>query len=159
MCVDYRRLNNITVRDPFPLPRMDECIFSTLDLASGYHQVMMDENDRQKIAFTNPFGLYDWTRLPFGLANAPAHFSRLMQYVMHPHLFQILLVYLDDLLIYAKTFDEHLERLQAVFDRLREVNIKLNPDKCTLVSPSVTFLGHILTPDGLQTDPEKIRAV
>ena len=166
-CCDYRRLNEITVRDAFPLPRMDECIdalsgakfFSTLDLASGYHQVMMDEEDRHKTAFTSPFGLYEWTRLPFGLANAPAHFSRLMQYVMHDHLFQIMLVYLDDLLIYADSFEEHLRRLQLVCDRLKEVNLKLNPDKCSLMRSSVVFLGHVLSAEGLRTDPEKIRAV
>ena len=166
-CCDYRRLNDITVRDAFPLPRMDECIdalsgakfFSTLDLASGHHQVMMDVNDRHKTAFTTPFGLYEWTRLPFGLANAPAHFSRLMQYVMHDHLFQIMLVYLDDLLVYADTFEEHLRRLQLIFDRLREVNLKLNPDKCSLMKSSVVFLGHVLSAEGLKTDPEKIRAV
>ena len=166
-CCDYRRLNEITVRDAFPLPRMDECIdalsgakfFSTLDLASGYHQVMMDEEDRHKTAFTSPFGLYEWTRLPFGLANAHAHFSRLMQYVMHDHLFQIMLVYLDDLLIYADSFEEHLRRLQLVCDRLKEVNLKLNPDKCSLMRSSVVFLGHVLSAEGLRTDPEKIRAV
>ena len=166
-CCDYRRLNEVTVRDAFPLPRMDECIdalsgakfFSTLDLASGYHQVKMHEEDRHKTAFTTPFGLYEWTRLPFGLANAPAHFSRLMQYVMHDHLFQIMLVYLDDLLVYAESFEEHLSRLQLVFNRLREVNLKLNPDKCVLMRSSVVFLGHVLSSDGLKTDPEKIRAV
>ena len=166
-CCDYRRLNDVTVKDAFPLPRMDECIdalsgakyFSTLDLASGYHQVMMNEDDRHKTAFTTPFGLYEWTRLPFGLANAPAHFSRLMQYVMHDHLFQVMLVYLDDLLVYADSFEEHLRRLQLIIDRLREVNLKLNPDKCALVKSSVVFLGHVLSADGLRTDPEKIRAV
>ena len=167
LCVDYRKLNAITVKDAFPLPRMEECIdalsgakvFSTLDLASGYHQVLMDDADRQKTAFTTPFGLYEWTRLPFGLANAPAHFSRLMTYVMHEHLFQIMLVYLDDLLIYSGDMDEHLVRLQKIFDRLREVNLKLNPDKCSIAKNSVVFLGHVLTPEGLRTDPEKIRAV
>ena len=167
MCCDYRRLNAITRRDAFPIPRMEECIdalegakyFSTLDLASGYHQVEMAAEDREKTAFTTPFGLYEWKRLPFGLANAPAHFSRLMQRVMSDHLFQILLIYLDDLLVYSATFDEHLNRLQKVFDRLREVNLKLNPDKCFLGRSSVAFLGHVLTRDGLKTDPEKITAV
>jgi len=167
LCCDYRRLNAITCRDAFPIPRVDECIdalsgakyFSTLDLASGYHQVMMEEEDRHKTAFTTPFGLYEWNRLPFGLANAPAHFSRLMQYVMHEHLFQILLVYLDDLLVFSSTLEDHLARLQTVFNRLREVNLKLHPEKCSLVRPSVQFLGHVLAREGLQTDPEKIRAV
>ena len=119
MCCDYRRLNAITRRDAFPIPRMEECIdalegakyFSTLDLASGFHQVEMAAEDREKTAFLTPFGLYAWKRLPFGLANAPAHFSRHMQRVMSDHLFQILLIYLDDRLVYSATFDEHLNRL------------------------------------------------
>ena len=167
LCCDYRTLNSKMVRDSFPLARMEECIdalsgakfFSTLDLASGYHQVKMDPEDQEKTAFTTPFGLYEWTRMPFGIANAPAHFSRLMQYVMHDHLFQILLVYLDDVLVYAGDFDEHLHRLQSVMDRLKEVNLKLNPEKCKIMSSQVTFLGHVLTSDGLQTDPDKISAV
>ena len=130
MCCDYRKLNSFTRKDAFPIPRMEECIdaltgakyFSTLDLASGYHQVEMAEEDREKTAFTTPFGLYEWKRLPFGLAHAPAHFPRLMQKVMSDHLFQILLIYLDDLLVFSPTFEEHLKRLQKVFDRLKEVN-------------------------------------
>ena len=167
MCCDYRKLNSFTRKDAFPIPRMEECIdaltgakyFSTLDLASGYHQVEMAEEDREKTAFTTPFGLYEWKRLPFGLANAPAHFSRLMQKVMSDHLFQILLIYLDDLLVFSPTFEEHLKRLQKVFDRLREVNLKLNPDKCNLGRSSVSFLGHVLTRDGIKTDPDKVTAV
>ena len=167
LCCDYRTLNSYMVRDSFPLARMEECIdalsgakfFSTLDLASGYHQVKMAPEDQEKTAFTTPFGLYEWTRMPFGVACAPAHFSRLMQYVMHDHLFQILLVYLDDILVYAGEFDEHLRRLQLVMDRLKEVNLKLSPDKCKIMSSEVTFLGHVLSADGLKTDPEKISAV
>ena len=166
-CCDYRRLNEVTIKDAFPLPRMDECIdalagarlFSTLDLASGYHQVAVDDRDRPKTAFTTPFGLFEWTRMPFGLANAPPHFSRLMQYVMREHLFKIMLVYLDDLLVYSDDFEGHLDRLQLVFDRLKEVNLKLNPDKCAIPQISVVFLGHVLSSEGLQTDPEKIRAI
>ena len=167
LCCDYRTLNSKMIRDSFPLARMEECIdalsgakfFSTLDLASGYHQVAMDPEDQEKTAFTTPFGLYEWKRMPFGLANSPAHFSRLMQYVLHDHLFQILLVYLDDILVYAGDFDEHLRRLQSVMDRLKEVNLKLSPDKCNFMSSQVTFLGHVLTAEGLKTDPEKISAV
>ncbi|KAK3768943.1 hypothetical protein RRG08_060379 [Elysia crispata] len=166
MCCDYRRLHEITRKDAFLIPRMEECIdalggskyFSTLDLASGYHQVEMAEEDKEKTAFTTPFGLYQWNRLPFGLVNPPAHFSRLMQKVMSDHLFQILLVYLEDLLVFSPTFEEHLHRLQKVFDRLREVNLKLNPNKCFLGCSSASFLGHVLTRDGLKTDLEKISA-
>ena len=167
LCCDYRKLNSLMVRDAHPIPRVDECIdalsgakyFSTMDLASGYHQVLMSEEDKHKTAFTTPYGLYEWNRLPQGLANAPAHFSRLMQYVMQEHLFRIMLVYLDDLLVYSATFDDHLVRLQAVVDKLKEANLKLNPDKCAFIQASIPFLGHLLTKDGLRTDPEKIRAV
>ena len=167
LCCDYRQLNKLTVKDQFPIPRMDEVIdalsgakyFSTLDLASGYHQVKMDEGDRAKTAFTTPYGLFEWNRLPFGLSNAPSHFSRLMQHVMQDYLFKLLLVYLDDLLLYSSTFEDHLDRLQKVFNRLREVGIKLNPDKCLLSQGQVHFLGHVLTRDGLQVDPAKVEAV
>ena len=167
MCCDYRRLNAITRKDAFPLPKIEDCLdalgggkyFSTLDLASGYHQVEMHPRDRSKTAFTTPFGLYEWKRLPFGLCNAPAQFSRLMQQVMTDHLFRILVLYLDDLLIFSGTFTDHLTRLQMVFDRLRETGLKLNPGKCNLGAKSVAFLGHVVSENGVSTDPEKVRAV
>ena len=167
MCCDYRALNSKTIKDAYPLPRMEECIdclagakfFSTLDLASGYHQTAMHPDDQHKTAFTTPFGLYSWSRLPFGLVNAPSQFSRVMQRVMSDQLFKTLVLYLDDLLIYSSDFDEQLKRLEQVFNRLREVGLKLRPDKCSFAKSSVKFLGHILTSDGLTTDPEKTRAV
>ena len=167
LCCDYRRLNDVTRRDSYPLPRIEECLdalggakfFTTLDLASGYHQVAMEEEDKAKTAFTCPFGLFEWNRMPFGLCNAPATFQRLMMQVMQQHIFQILLVYLDDLLIFAPTFDKHLEALRAVFDRLRDVGVKLNPSKCQLGQQEVAFLGHRISKDGIATDPDKITAV
>ena len=146
---------------------MDECIdalagatvFSTLDLASGYHQTEVHPDDRYLTAFTTPFGLFEWKRLPFGLCNAPAQFYRIMQQVMNDHLFKILVLYLDDLLVYAQDFSSHVENLQKVFNRLREVGLRLNPDKCQLARNEVKFLGHVLSKEGLATDPEKIRAV
>ena len=167
LCCDYRKLNDVTRKDAFPLPRIEECMdalggskyFSTLDLASGYHQMMMHPEDEEKTAFTTPFGLYHWKRLPFGLCNAPAQFSRLMQRVMNDHLFKIMVLYLDDLLVFSPDFNSHLQRLQAIFNRLREVGIKLNPEKCSFAKSSVSFLGHILSENGVSTDPKKIEAV
>ena len=117
MCVDYRKLNSKTRRDAFPLPRIDESLdalsgaafFSTIDLASGYHQVAMHEKDRARTAFTTPFGLYEYLRMPFGLCNAPATFQRLMQATMSDLAFQIVLIYLDDLLVFSPTTSEPLD--------------------------------------------------
>lgn len=167
LCVDYRRLNNKTIPDAYPLPRIDDSLdalggaklFSTLDLASGYHQVAMREEDREKTAFITPFGLFEFLRMPMGLCTAPATFQRLMQSTMNDLVFQILLVYLDDLLIYSRDFDEHLERLQVVFDRLRDVGLKLNPKKCTLARSRVEYLGYTVSGAGIATSEGKINAV
>lgn len=116
LCVDYRKLNSKTSRDAFPLPRIDESldalggaqVFLTIDLASGYRQVAVHEKDRHKTAFTTPFGLYEYHRMPFGLCNAPATFQRLIQAIMSNFVFLIVLIYLDDLLVYSSTFHKHL---------------------------------------------------
>ena len=167
LCCDYRKLNQKTRRDSFPLPRIDECLdalggaklFTTLDLASGYHQVAMDEDDKAKTAFTCPFGLYEWNRMPFGLCNAPATFQRLMQSAMSPLIFRILLVYLDDLLVYSETYEKHLESLELVFCQLRQLGVKLKPSKCDFLQEEIAFLGHRISGQGIRTDPGKIAAV
>ena len=167
LCVDYRKLNEKTVRDAYPLPRIQESFdalvgaqyFTTLDLASGYHQLAVHEEDIPKTAFSTPFGLYEYTRLPFGLATAPATFQRLMHATMDEFLFSFLLVYLDDLLIYSKTFEEHISHLDRVLTRLEETGLKLKLSKCQFLRKEVSYLGHTISAEGLSCQSEKIAAV
>ena len=166
-CIDYRRLNKVTIKDAYPIPRIDDSLdalggskwFSTLDLASGYWQVELDEDAKKKSAFVVRGGLYCWNVMPFGLTNAPSTFERLMERVLSGLHWQILLVYLDDIIVYAKTVEEELRRLATVFQRLRESGLKLKAKKCHLFKESVLYLGHIVSAQGISTDPEKVRAV
>ena len=133
MCVDYRVLNAKTIKDAYPLPRIDEsldapsgvALFSTMDLQSAYYQVEIAEDDRTKTAFTTPIGLYEFNRIPFGLCNAPATYQRLMQDMFRDNLFRDLLVYLDDILVYSRSVEEHMQRLGIVFRKLQEQWLKL----------------------------------
>jgi transposase InsO family protein len=166
-CVDYRKLNLVTKKDAFPLPRVEDSLtsltqaawYSTLDLASGYWQVEVDERDREKTAFTTPFGLYEWDRMPFGLCNAPATFQRLMQRCLGGQLMESTLVYLDDVIVYSPDFESHLRHLEQVFRSLEKYGLKLQPDKCQLFRKEVKFLGHIVSAAGISVDPEKVSAV
>ena len=131
LCVDYRRLNSRTVKDAYPLPRTEESFnvlarakyLTTLDLASGYHQIAMDPKDQDKTAFTTPFGLFEYTSMPLGLTGAPATFQRLMDGVMSDFLFNFLLAYLDDLLIFSQSFDDHLQHLEKILQKLSETDL------------------------------------
>lgn len=166
-CVDYRRLNALTHKDAYPLPRIEESLtglksakwYSTLDLASSYWQVEMDPADREKTAFTTPFGLYEFERMPFGLCNAPATFQRLMQRCLGNMVNDSLLIYLDDVVVFSPDFDSHVHHLEEVFRRLNQHGLKLQPRKCHLFQREVTYLGHVISERGVATDPAKTAAV
>ena len=163
-CVDYRKLNAITKLDVFPLPRIDDSLdllagtqyFTSLDLASGYWQVGMDEDSQEKRAFMTHAGLYEFTVMPFGLCNAPATFQRLMERVLQGLAREKCLVYLDDVLVIGSTFEEHLSNLREVFTRLSTAGLKLKPSKCKLVRGEVEFLGYTVSGQGVSADPKKV---
>ena len=167
ICVDYRNLNNKTVKDAYPLPRMEECIeslkgakyFCSLDLAQGYLQVKLKEEDREKTAFRALGRLFQWTRLCFGLCNSPATFQRLMGRCFGDMYKDGLIVYLDDMMVYGSSIEEVRNRLEIIFLRLRKHGLKLKPSKCHFFKDQVTFLGHTISARGIETDKEKIRAV
>ena len=148
--IDYRKLNSLTVKDKFPLPKIDTCLdtlngcefFSTCDLRWGYWQTEIDERDRDKTAYVTRKGQWRFKVLSFGLANAPSQFARIMELVMSGLTYDVCLVYLDDILIFSKTFDEHLDRL--VFGRLDRYALKLKPSKCSLFQRKVSFLGLVV---------------
>ena len=166
-CVDYRQLNGVTRKDAYPIPRIDEtldtlagsCIFTTLDLLSGYWQVAMHPADKEKTAVCTQDGLFEFNVMPFGLCNAPATFQRLMDCVLAGLHWQSCLVYLDDVIILGRSFPEHLNNLRAVFDRLREAGLKLKTSKCNFCQKEVVFLGHIVSEEGISTDPAKVQAI
>ena len=166
-CVDYRRVNAVTQYDAYPLPRIDESLdalagskyFSTLDLVSGYWQVPLTEDAKEKSAFVTRNGLWRWKVLPFGLTSAPATFQRLMEKVLHGLHWKTLLLYLDDIIVIAPDFQTHIERLGEVFHRLKEAGLKLKPSKCELFKQEVRYLGHVVSAHGVSTDPEKVKAV
>ena len=166
-CVDFRKLNAVTKKDSYPIPRIEDLHdrlsgnswFCTLDLKSGYWQVKLRSQDKEKTAFSVGNGLWQFTVMPFGLCNAPATFERLMEKVLRPILNKICLVYLDDVIIFGKTFEEMFANLREVLFLLGKANLKLNPKKCSFFSREVKYLGHVVSENGIATDPEKIECV
>ena len=165
--MDYCKLNAATKMDVYPLPRIDDSLdllahtkyFSTLDLASGYWQVKMDDAFWEKTAFTTHVGLYEFHVMPFGLCNAPATFQRLMENVLAGLVSNRCLLYIDDILVIGRTFQEHLENLRKVFERLHQAGLRLKPTKFHLVQLRVEYLGYIVSEAGIAADPRKVEAV
>ena len=133
--------------------------FSTLDLQSGYWQIEMDPKNREKTAFCSMGGLFEFQVMPFGLCNVPSTFERLIDKVFHGLNHEVCLIYLDDIIVKSATFASHVKNLSLVFDRLRAAGLKLAPKKCNLFKTEVTFLGHVVSSNGISTDPRKIQAV
>ncbi|UYV60442.1 K02A2.6-like [Cordylochernes scorpioides] len=163
-CVDYRNLNSNTVKDQYPLPRIDDCFdslhgsryFTSLDLCSGYWQVEVEEQDREKTAFVTPDGLYHFNVLPFGLCNGPATFERLMDNILRTHKWKICLCYLDDVIVFSEDLPSHLTRLKTILGCLRKAGLTLNLSKCRFAYEELLLLVHVVSKEGITPDPEKI---
>ena len=166
-CVDYRVLNSLTKKDAYPLAPVSECLdslagskwFSTMDLNSGFWQVGLEKNSRECTAFSTSMGLFHFTVMPFGLVNSPSTFSRLMGTIFRDLQWVELLAYMDDILSLSSSFEEGIERLGRIFDRLLAANLKLKPSKCLFFQKQTHFLGHIVSEQGISTDPEKVSAI
>ena len=167
-CIDYRKLNKVTIQDSQALPRIDDSLdalggakwFSKLDLRSGFHQIGVKRQDRPKTAFCIPGGgLWQFKVMPQGSTNSPAVFERLMEQVFHNLNYKTLLIYLDDIIVYGKTFEVHLHNLREALQRLSDSHLKLSPEKCSFFTNRTTFLGHLITENGLSMDPEKVKTV
>lgn len=165
--IDYRKINDKTISDRFPIPQIEEILdslgksvyFTTLDLKSGFHQIEMDPEHQAKTAFSTALGHFEFTRMPFGLKNAPATFQRAMNNILGDYIGVICFVYLDDIIIIGKDLKTHIKNLAKVLKRLAEFNLKIQLDKCEFMRRETEFLGHIITQDGIKPDPEKIKKI
>ena len=167
-CVDFRQLNAATIKDAHPIPCIDDlldalhgaCWFSTLDLKSGYWQVPIQEQDKEKTVFRTSCGqLFEFNQVPFGFCNAPATLSCLMDRVLAGLHWETCLFYLDDIIVFTATWEEHLARIRQVFKRLRHAQLKLGSEKCTFAAKEVSYLGHRVTSEGLLPDPTLLKAI
>ena len=164
MYVDYSRLTSVTKFDCFPLPRLDEAldafagatVFSSLDLPMAYHQVPVKPADVEKTSLITHLGLFEMAKMPFGLSNAPSTYQRVMMSVLQGLIGRICFAYLDDVIVFSKCRDKHVNDLRAVFDRIRDAGLKLKPAKCKLFCEQVLFLGHVISAAGVSPDPAKL---
>ena len=167
MFIDYRKLNSNTEDDKFPIPNITDILdklgrntyYTTLDLASGFHQIQMSEESIPKTAFSTEQGHYEFTRMPFGVKNAPATFQRLVNHVLKDYINKIILVYMVDIIVIGTSLQEHVTNIRKVFKRLKEHNFKIQIDKSEFFHKEVVYLGHIVSKDGIKPNPNKIAAV
>ena len=165
--VDFRKLNEMTDQDAYPLPVIDDILdhlgkakfFSAFDLSSGFHQISMDENSKKYTAFSTSEGHFEYERMPFGLKNAPATFQRMMDTALKGLIGKICFVYLDDIVVFGSTMEQHNQNIVILFERLRKTGLKLQPDKCEFLRPELEYLGHVITKDGVKPNPKKLEAV
>jgi hypothetical protein len=165
MCIDYRSLNEVTIKNKYPLPRIDDlfdqlrdaCVFSKIDFCSGYHQLKIRATDIPKTAFTTRYGLYEYTVMSFGLTNAPAYFMYLMNKVFMEYLDKFVVVFIDDILVYSKTKEEHTQHLRMILQKLREHRLYAKRSKWEFLLKEVTFLGHVVSNGGISVDPSKVK--
>jgi hypothetical protein len=167
MCVDYRQLNKITIRDRFPLPLIQELldrlqgatVFSKMDLKSGYFQLRVEPKDEGKTAFVTKFGTFQFRVLPMGMSNAPSTFQRAMETILRPYLDKSVAVYLDDILIYSRNMEEHITHLRQVLEAFRKHELLLHGGKCEFARDTVVFLGHTVSANAVAVEAEKVRAI
>ncbi|CAC5374786.1 unnamed protein product [Mytilus coruscus] len=166
-CADFRGVNQLSKRDNFSLPRIQDCLdtlsgstlFSTFDLTSGFHQIPVKEDDIPKTAFVTKYGLYVYKTLPMGLCNGPSTCQRLMELVLNGLQWQTCLIYLDDIIVFGSNFEQHLKRLDVVLTRISEAGLKLKPEKCQIFKTKVTFLGHVVSGQGVQPNPDNVAKI
>ena len=167
LCIDYRQLNRVTVKNRYPLSRIDDLfdqwrgaqVYSKIDLRTGYHQWRVKETDIPKTAFRAQYGHFEFTVMPFGLTNAPTTFMYLMHRVFHPYLDQFVVVFVDDILIYSETKEDHKDHLRVILQTLRDHQLYAKFSKCEFWLTEVRFLGHVVSASGVSIDLEKVEAV
>jgi hypothetical protein len=167
MCIDYRALNEVTIKNMYPLPRIEDLfdqlrgasVFSKIDLRSSYHQLRIRPSDIPKMTFITKYGLYEFTVMSFGLTNAPAFFMNLIDSVFMDYLDKFVVVFIDDILIFSQSEEEHVNHLKMVLQRLREHQLYAKLSKCEFWIDEVLFLGHIINKEGLAVDPKKVAAI
>ncbi|GKB75935.1 putative reverse transcriptase domain-containing protein, partial [Tanacetum coccineum] len=167
MCIDYHELNKLTVKNRYPLSRIDDLfdqlqgssVYSKIDLRSGYHQLLVRDEDIPKTAFRTRYGHYEFQVMPFGLINAPTVFMNLMNRVCKPYLDKFVIVFIDDILIYSKSKEEHEERLKLILELLKKEELYAKFSKCDFCLSKVQFLGHVIDSEGVHVDPAKIESI